>query len=90
MVAGLLSRPHHDGSELYVAEPPAELVALLNRRLIAYGEPAAVFTQEHLSEAFGGQALFVGGMVVIDQCCPGHGGDGEEHRHSHEPHAGPR
>ena len=25
MVAGLLSTPHHDGSELYVAEPPAEL-----------------------------------------------------------------
>ncbi len=67
-----------------------ELVALLNRRLIAYGEPAAVFTPEHLSEAFGGQALFLGGMVVIDQCCPGHVGDGEEHRHSHEPHAGPR
>jgi hypothetical protein len=29
-------------------------------------------------------------MVVIDQCCPGHVGDGEHHRHSHEPHAGPR
>jgi len=64
-----------------------ELVALLNGRLIAYGEPASVFTPDHLSEAFGGQALFVGGMVVIDQCCPGHVGDGEEHRHSHEPHA---
>ena len=67
-----------------------ELTALLNRRLIAYGEPAEVFTPEHLSEAFGGQALFLGGMVVIDQCCPGHVGDGEEHRHSHEPHAEPR
>ncbi len=67
-----------------------ELTALLNRRLIAYGEPATVFTPEHLSEAFGGQALFIGGMAVIDQCCPGHVGDGEEHRHSHEPHAGPR
>ncbi len=67
-----------------------ELTALLNRRLIAYGEPAAVFTQDHLSEAFGGQALFVGGMVVIDQCCPGHVGDGEDHRHSHEPDTVPR
>jgi ABC-type Mn2+/Zn2+ transport system ATPase subunit len=67
-----------------------ELVALLKGRLIAYGEPGSVFTPEHLSEAFGGQALFVGGMVVIDQCCPGHIGDGEEHRHSHEPHAEPR
>ena len=53
-----------------------ELTALLNRRLIAYGEPATVFTQEHLSEAFGGQAIFLGGMVVIDQCCSSVG-DGE-------------
>jgi len=67
-----------------------ELVALLNGRLVAYGEPSAVFTPDHLTEAFGGQALFLGGMVVIDQCCPGHVGDGEEHRHSHEPHARPR
>ena len=66
-----------------------ELTALLNRRLIAYGEPATVFTQEHLSEAFGGQALFLGGMVVIDQCCEGHLGDGEGHGHSHEPPVGP-
>jgi ABC-type Mn2+/Zn2+ transport system ATPase subunit len=66
-----------------------ELTALLNRRLIAYGEPAAVFTQEHLSEAFGGQALFLGGMVVIDQCCSGVD-DGEEHRHDHGPHTEPR
>jgi ABC-type Mn2+/Zn2+ transport system ATPase subunit len=64
-----------------------ELTALLNRRLIADGEPATVFTQEHLSEAFGGQALFLGGMVVIDQCCEGHLADGEGH--SHEPPTGP-
>lgn len=67
-----------------------ELVALLNGRLVAYGSPAEVFTPEHLTEAFGGQALFLDGMVVIDQCCPGHVGDGESHRQSHEPHAGPR
>lgn len=67
-----------------------ELVALLNGRLIAYGAPAAVFTPEHLADAFGGQALFLDRMVVIDQCCPGHVGDGEDHRHSHEPHTGPR
>jgi hypothetical protein len=23
-------------------------------------------------------------MVVIDQCCPGHVGDGHAHRHEHE------
>ena len=66
-----------------------ELTALLNRRLIAYGEPASVFTPEHLSEAFGGQAIFLGGMVVIDQCCSGVD-DGEAHRHDHGPPSEPR
>ncbi len=76
--------------DMEIAAKRFELTALLNHRLIAYGAPASVFTPEHLSEAFGGQALFLDGMVVIDQCCPGHVGGGEEHRHSHEPHAGPR
>jgi ABC-type Mn2+/Zn2+ transport system ATPase subunit len=62
-----------------------ELVALLDGRLIAYGAPPDVFTPEHITAAFGGQALFLDGMVVIDQCCAGHVGDGEEHRHSHAP-----
>jgi len=66
-----------------------ELTALLNRRLIAYGEPASVFTPEHLSEAFGGQALFLGGMVVIGQCCSGVD-DGEAHRHDHGSGVEPR
>ena len=48
-----------------------DLVALLNHRLVAYGRPAEVFTKEHISAAFGGQALFLEGMVVIDQCCEG-------------------
>jgi ABC-type Mn2+/Zn2+ transport system ATPase subunit len=76
--------------DMQTAAQRFELGALLNGRLIAYGEPAGVFTEEHLGAAFGGQALFLDGMVVIDQCCPGHVGDGEDHRHSHEPHAGPR
>ena len=72
-----------------------QLVALLRGRLIAYGAPDSVFTPEHLSEAFGGHALFLGGMVVIDECCPADIGDGEGHRHGLEPlgpdeHAGPR
>ncbi|HOT24751.1 MAG TPA: metal ABC transporter ATP-binding protein, partial [Thermoleophilia bacterium] len=49
-----------------------DLVALLNHRLIAYGAPDHVFTPPHIAAAFGGQALFLDGMVVIDQCCPGH------------------
>ncbi len=76
--------------DMQTAADRFELVALLNGRLVAYGPPTEVFTQEHISAAFGGQALFLDGMVVIDQCCPGHVGDGEQHRHSHEPHAGPR
>jgi len=76
--------------DMQTAADRFELVALLNGRLIAYGPPAEVFTPEHLTQAFGGQALFLDGMVVVDQCCPGHVGDGEAHRHSHEPHAGPR
>ena len=76
--------------DMQTAADRFELVALLNGRLVAYGPPSEVFTAEHIGTAFGGQALFLDGMVVIDQCCPGHVGDGEEHRHSHEPHAGPR
>jgi ABC-type Mn2+/Zn2+ transport system ATPase subunit len=63
-----------------------ELVALLSSRLVAYGSPAAVFTPEHIAAAFGGQALFLDGMVLVDQCCPGHVGNGEAHRHTHQPH----
>jgi ABC-type Mn2+/Zn2+ transport system ATPase subunit len=76
--------------DMQTAADRFELVALLKGRLVAYGPPPEVFTPEHISTAFGGQALFLDGMVVIDQCCPGHVGDGEAHRHSHEPHAGPR
>ena len=76
--------------DMQTAAQRFELVALLNGRLVAYGPPPEVFTPEHISTAFGGQALFLDDMVVIDQCCPGHVGDGEDHRHSHEPHAGPR
>jgi ABC-type Mn2+/Zn2+ transport system ATPase subunit len=76
--------------DMQAAADRFELVALLNGRLIAYGSPPEVFTPEHISAAFGGQALFLEGMVVVDQCCPGHVGDGEAHRHSHEPHGAPR
>jgi len=76
--------------DMQTAADRFELVALLSGRLVAYGAPAEVFTPEHIADAFGGQALFLGDMVLIDQCCPGHVGDGEAHRHSHEPHVHPR
>jgi ABC-type Mn2+/Zn2+ transport system ATPase subunit len=55
--------------DLSLAMQRFELVLLLNRELVAYGPPAAVFTPEHVRQAFGGQALMLGGMVVVDQCC---------------------
>jgi ABC-type Mn2+/Zn2+ transport system ATPase subunit len=62
-----------------------ELAALLNVRLVASGAPGDVFTPAHIADAYGGQALFLDGVVVVDQCCPGHLGDGASHRHGHEP-----
>lgn len=56
--------------DLALAMQRFDLVLLLNHRLVAYGPPAAVFTPEHVRDAFGGQALLLGGMVVVDQCCP--------------------
>ncbi len=74
--------------DMETASQRFELVALLEGRLIAYGTPPDVFTPANITAAFGGQALFLDGMVVIDQCCAGHVGDGEEHRHSHAPREG--
>ena len=61
--------------DLRLAAERFDLVALLNRRLIAFGSPAEVFRPENLAAAFGGQALFVDGTVVVDQCC-GHEEEG--------------
>jgi manganese/iron transport system ATP-binding protein len=58
--------------DLRLASERFELVALLNRRLIAYGPPADVFRPENVSAAFGGGAIFLDGMVVVDQCCGAH------------------
>jgi len=62
--------------DMQTASQRFELVALLNGRLIAYGPPPDVFTPEHIGTAFGGHALFLEGMVVIDECCPGDAADG--------------
>ncbi len=57
--------------DMQTASQRFDLVALLNGRLIAYGPPAEVFTEQHIAAAFGGHAIFLDGMVLIDQCCPG-------------------
>jgi hypothetical protein len=42
----------------------------LNRRVIAYGTPEEVLTTENLLRAFGAQAMFVEGRLIVDECCP--------------------
>jgi len=60
--------------DLDLAASRFDQVVLLNRRLIAAGSPEEVFTQSHLQAAFGGQMVVVDGKVlVVDQCCGGHG-----------------
>jgi ABC-type Mn2+/Zn2+ transport system ATPase subunit len=65
--------------DLDMAAQRFDEVVLLNHRLIAYGKPGEVFRAEHIRTAFGGQALTIDGVIVVDQCCPGE----EEHSHSH-------
>ena len=60
--------------DLHLASERFELVALLNRRLIAYGPPAEVFQPVHVQAAFGSGAIMVEGMIVVDQCCGGDDG----------------
>ncbi len=58
--------------DLDLASQRFDQVVLLNRRLIAVGEPEAVFTEGHLQQAFGGQMVVVNGrVIVVDQCCQG-------------------
>ncbi len=57
--------------DLSLAATHADLVLLLNRRLIAYGSPEETIAAPALSEAFG-QQMFVlpGGALVVEHCCP--------------------
>ncbi len=66
--------------DLNLAVERFERMALLNRRLIAYGEPREVIRPQTLAEAYGGQAVWRGedyAMVLGDIDCCGEG----EHRH---------
>jgi ABC-type Mn2+/Zn2+ transport system ATPase subunit len=57
--------------DLSLAAAHFDRVLLLNKRLLAYGPPAQVFTPAMLAHAFGGQMLVLpGGAIVADQCCP--------------------
>jgi ABC-type Mn2+/Zn2+ transport system ATPase subunit len=60
--------------DLEMAADRFDLVVLLNGQLVSAGTPHQVFTQENLQEAFGGQMVVVDGkVIVVDQCCGGHG-----------------
>lgn len=74
-----LERLHHNGitvlvstHDLNMAARHFEKILLLNRRLIAYGTPEDVFTPVNIRQAFVNQALFMNGLIVVDECCPGH------------------
>jgi ABC-type Mn2+/Zn2+ transport system ATPase subunit len=66
--------------DLNLAVESFDLLALLNRRLIAFGPPRQVITPEILAQAYGGQALWRGegyALVLGDiACC-----EGGDHEH---------
>jgi ABC-type Mn2+/Zn2+ transport system ATPase subunit len=66
--------------DLNMAAGRFEQVVLLNRRLIASGPPAEVFSRENIMAAFGARVLFFEGSAVVDECCP----PGETGLHHHE------
>ncbi len=65
--------------DLNLAASRFDAVLLLNRRLIAFGEPKSIFTPENLTQAFGSLMLKLpDGMILVDDCCP----PGDEHEHN--------
>jgi len=60
--------------DLNMAAQRFDAVILLNHRLIAYGTPQQVFTQQNVSAAFKSQVMFMDSAIIVDQCC---GGDEE-------------
>jgi ABC-type Mn2+/Zn2+ transport system ATPase subunit len=57
--------------DLNMASERFRKVMLINKKLIALGSPAEVFTPPNISTAFGSHVLYTNGATVIDQCCPG-------------------
>jgi ABC-type Mn2+/Zn2+ transport system ATPase subunit len=55
--------------DLGLAAQRFEYTLMLNRRLVAFGPSAQVFTAQTMQQAFTGQVLFVDGVAVVDQCC---------------------
>lgn len=61
--------------DLDIASNYFEQVVLLNRKLIACGNPADIFSKKHLEEAYGDHLHVVdngrGTMMIGDTCCGG-------------------
>jgi ABC-type Mn2+/Zn2+ transport system ATPase subunit len=69
--------------DLNLAASRFDSVLLLNRRLIAFGEPKEVLKQETLAKAFGNSLLVTDkGAMLVDECCP----PDDEHDHHREAH----
>lgn len=57
--------------DLNLAASRFDLVLLLNKGLIAYGEPQQVLKQENLAKAFGNSLLVTeNGALLVDECGP--------------------
>ncbi len=57
--------------DLNLASARFDRVLLINRRVIAYDEPAHVFTPDAVTNAFGTHTLMLeGNRMVVDDCCP--------------------
>jgi len=56
--------------DLNIASLKFDSVLLLNKKMISYGPPSEVFTQDNLKAAFGNQVIIVGNTAIVDQCCP--------------------
>jgi len=56
--------------DLNLAAARFDRALLLNHRVIAYGVPTQVFTTENLLHAYGAQAMFIEGKMILDECCP--------------------
>lgn len=57
--------------DLNLAASHFDLVLLLNKGLVAYGEPKQVLKQENLAKAFGSALLVTeNGALLVDECCP--------------------
>jgi ABC-type Mn2+/Zn2+ transport system ATPase subunit len=55
--------------DLSLAARRFDLVLLLNREVVAFGPANLALSAESIQAAFGGRALIVNGMAVVDDCC---------------------